>query len=408
MIRRAKERWLGRLRGAPTWAWVLPSALFSLLPILRSLGFGESAPEMVLRVAPFLGIWANLGLMLAFALAHDRDVAGLRWPLAAGVTLALLHAVALGGRHEAAAMSAVTALSWAASATFLGAAALIGAPGTEHSGRVELPSLFGEFGNALDRLAALVPISAIVTWGATRLAGGDGINAAVILCASLVPPGVLLAWPALWKTASAMLRRLAVDNVMPRDLGRLAEARAVVFQDPASIVADRIRVVGTAPAEGTSPGALLAIAAALYRDGPQEEARALMDFGVAHRIRIGKASGVDVTAGLVRGNVPDQFGMVVAGPEAAMLASGVDFSGLEQVISHHRELGRAVLLVATAEPTRKILSAIFLAHPARPGAIEAVRALRASGFDIRIGHAVDRLPGAEASLRQLKLTEGHL
>jgi hypothetical protein len=262
----------------------------------------------------------------------------------------------------------------------------------------------GEIGERLDQDAALLPLAAALVAGVTGVLGGSACSAAIYLCASLVSPGVILAWPILWETGSGLLRGRFRSVATPEELRALAKVGPVVFVDPACLVSTAVRVVGLATAPGTTPAKLIAVATALYRDGPTDLARALLEFGVAHRIRIKEATGFSQGEdGIVRASLADPVGIAAAGPLEAMGRAGFQATGIDEEIGHHRELGRAILLVAGVEPFQSTLGAIFLGHPLRSGALAALRGLRSSGHEVAIFGLLEEMPGASASLRKAGL-----
>jgi hypothetical protein len=265
-------------------------------------------------------------------------------------------------------------------------------------------SLFGPLDGSLDRVSPCFPIGAFLLWMVTTAFGGDGLMAASGLSAALCAPGALLAWPCLWALACGQLRERSFLRVSPGVLESLRKTTVIHFEEANSLVTNELRVVAVMPAPDARADQWLAAAIALIQDQDTDVAKALLQFGVEHRIRIKPATGTSASAvGIVRGSLPDPVGIAAIGPLQAMSLAGFSVEGLESTIDHHQELGRLALLVATEQPVRSTYGVIFLAHPLRKGAVEAVRILREANYAVQLGETGVQLPGAVASLRQLRL-----
>ena len=367
--------------GRSVWIWPIASALLAAWPVWRSF-FPETsglAPAAGLQAAAAAG---ELVLCGSWVARYRHRITSFSLPLLAlGVALIVL--MMAGSRDDApVADLAALAICWLAAALLFAGAVLLDGQRAFVVAR----------GGAVPQVRLLVRaherIGYCLFGGALAAATIQGSPQAYLLAAmAAASPGAVLIWAALCDTARAVLGQRRVQVADFAALPRLADRKAVIFADAGMLIADRPKLVAILPAGEAKPGEIVASAAALLADQETAAARAVQDFGVAHRLRVPPIRQRDGgAAGLRRGRLPDRRVVEVGALEDSTIGED-ERAPFAEHIARATELHRTVLALREVEPAARLLGLLVLAKVARPGAAEAIRTLCKSGRSAMLGKA---------------------
>lgn len=383
--------------GRSVWAWPIAAGLLAAWPVWRSL-FPETpdvgTPPMTGQTALAA---AEVVLCGSWVARFRHRMAAFHLPLLA-IGIAIIVGLVAAGRGDAPAGDlAALAICWLVTAMlFAGAVLMDGqrAFAAVRSGPVSPVSLF---------MRAHERIGYWLLGIALAAAGLKGTMVGVLLAAlAVASPGAIVGWAALCDTARAVLgRRRAHVGELASLLGLTSHPR-MVFGDPGLLVAPWPRVISIMPAGAVKPGEIVALAAALLSDDDGAWGHAVQEFGVSHRVHVPKLTPLEPLApGVRRGKLSD--GRVVEIGAVADCAVGSDaLAPFAEGIARAADLRRTVLAVAEADPVARLLGLLVLAKVARPGAAEAVRSLRKSGFALALAGG-DVTPADEDALAGLQI-----
>ena len=239
----------------------------------------------------------------------------------------------------------------------------------------------------VDRVSAVfVPVVvaiAALTFLGWWLAGSGVAAAAVNAVAVLViacPCALGLATPAAIMVGTGAAAR---HGILIRDAAALEQARAirtVVFDKTGTLTAGRPELVALHPAPGENPGAVLRLAAALQAGSEHPLAHAVLA-----RSKLAGAEGADPSARGVRalpgrGLEGEVEGRALRlGNARLMRESGVDAAPLARAAGELEQDGRTVSYLADGA---RLLGLLGFGDAAKPGAAQAVAALRARGLHV--------------------------
>ena len=235
----------------------------------------------------------------------------------------------------------------------------------------------------VDRVSAVfVPVVigiAALTFAGWWLAGAGGEAAAVNAVAVLViacPCALGLATPAAIMVGTGTAAR---HGILIRDAAALEQARAirtVVFDKTGTLTAGRPELVALEPAPGEQADAVLRLAAALQAGSEHPLARAVL--ARAEGIAVPVAQSVRALPG--RGVEGEAEGRALQlGSPRLMLEAGVDTTALAGKAETLEAAGRTVSYLAEGS---RLLGLLGFGDAAKPGAAEAVAALRARGLRV--------------------------
>jgi hypothetical protein len=367
--------------GRSVWIWPIAGAFVGAWPVWRSL-FPETsglAPAAGLQAAAAAG---ELLLCGSWVVRYRHRITGFQLPLLAlGVALIVL--VMAGSRDDApVADLAALVICWLAVALLFAGAVLLDGQRAFAAARAGAVPQVRLLVRAHERIGYCLFGGALAA--ATLLGSPQAYLLAAIAAAS---PGAVLIWAALCDTARAVLGRRRVEVADFAALPRLADHKAVIFADAVMLIADRPKLVAILPAGEAKPGEIVASAAALLADQQTVAARAVQDFGVAHRLRVPPIKQQDGgPAGLRRGRLPDRRVVEVGALEDSTTGED-ERAPFAEHIARAAELHRTVLALREVEPAARLLGLLVLAKVARPGAAEAIRTLRKSGRSTMIRKA---------------------
>ncbi|HET6620978.1 MAG TPA: hypothetical protein VFG64_13665 [Dongiaceae bacterium] len=360
--------------GRAVWIWPVAGALLAAWPVWRS--FFPAAPEFQAAGVPVQGMaaLAEIALCASWTARYRQRIAGLPLPLfALGLALIVLLMASVRGDAMAADLAALAICWLAAILLFAGAVLLDGqyAFAAARGGAVPQVRLLARAHGRIGYWLLGFALAAATIQGTPQ--------SYLLAALAVASPGAMLIWAALCDTARSVLGRRRVQVADFGALPALADCKTVIFAEGGTLIADQPKVVGILPAGDAKPGGIVAIAAALLADDGTDAARAVQDFGVAHRVRVPAVKPLEASAStLRRGRLPDRRVVEIGALEASAVGEDERATFAEQ-IAHAADLHRIVLALMEIEPVARLLGLLVLAKIARPGAAEAVRWLRKSG-----------------------------
>ena len=237
----------------------------------------------------------------------------------------------------------------------------------------------------VDRVAAVfvptVLVVAAVTFLGWWLFAGDaqaGILNAVAVLVIACPCALGLATPTAIMAGTGVAARA---GILIRDAEALEVAHrvgVVAFDKTGTLTEGRPRVVATLPAPGTEPARLLALAAAVQAGSEHPLARAVLAEAETASIRHPAARDVQALPG--RGMQAEADGRrLVMGSARLMADLGVDATPLADAAAGLQSDGRTVSFLADVTETPRLLGAFGFGDALKPGAAQAIAALRQAG-----------------------------
>ena len=234
----------------------------------------------------------------------------------------------------------------------------------------------GWFVPAVLAIAALT-VAAWLAFGPTPalpLALVAGVSVLIIAC----PCAMGLATPTSIMVGTGRAAGLGVLFRRGDALQRLAEVRVVAFDKTGTLTEGRPTLTDLVPAPGVNEGEALALVAAVEARSEHPVARAVLRAAERRGLEIPGAESFESLTGLgVRARVAGRD--VLVGAHRLMRREGVDLGSLG---SGAEALGAAGKTPLYAAIDGRIALALAVADPVKPGAAEAVAALRAQGLRV--------------------------
>ncbi|WP_170263624.1 heavy metal translocating P-type ATPase [Blastochloris sulfoviridis] len=238
----------------------------------------------------------------------------------------------------------------------------------------------------VDRVAAVfvpavvaIALAAMAGW----LIGGASFEEALMTAVSVLviacPCALGLATPAalVAGTGAAAKAGILVKDI--EALERAASVDTVVFDKTGTLTEGRPAVTDVFAADGDEAG-LLAVAASLQAASEHPLGRAVVEAARARGLALQPATGVAAAIG--RGLVGEVAGQAVAiGNRELMAERGIDPAPVAVALARIEGQARTAAIVALDGTARGVLG---FADPLRPGAAEAVAALKARGLTVRM------------------------
>ncbi|MFC3175298.1 heavy metal translocating P-type ATPase [Novosphingobium bradum] len=170
----------------------------------------------------------------------------------------------------------------------------------------------------------------------------------------------------------------------------------LVIDKTGTLTLGKPRLVGVAALPGFAEDDLLALAAALERASEHPLAAAIVGGAQARGLALARADGFRAHPGLgVSGTVGGRA--VALGNVALMRQAGADPAPLDSAAEARRHGGEGIMLVAV---DGRLAGLVAVADPVKPGAAEALAALRAEGLRV-VMLTGDSRATAEAVARQI-------
>jgi Cd2+/Zn2+-exporting ATPase len=237
-----------------------------------------------------------------------------------------------------------------------------------------------------------VYLPAVVAIAALVLAWSQDLGRAVAILVVSCPCALVLASPSAMTAALAVAARLGVLVKNARFLEVLGDVDTVVLDKTGTATTGRLEVVRVEPADGATPEAVLATAAACARGSRHPVARAVV-------------AAAGPSAACVLDSVEEMHGRGLLGRGAGAVirigsATWLRGEGFD-VPPEPRHAGPALWVARDA----RVLGLVLLADRPRAGAREAIEAMRALGISRVILVTGDRAEAAEAVARDLGVDE---
>jgi len=217
-----------------------------------------------------------------------------------------------------------------------------------------------------------------VTFAAWFIATGDAgraLSNAVSVLVIACPCALGLATPTAIMVGTG---KGAEKGILIRDAESLEKAHsisAVVFDKTGTLTKGKMEVTGISPAEGRSPDALVVLAAEAERRSEHPIATAIVNRAGNAPLRE-PSSFAAVPGKGVRAKFADSE--VTAGTRAFMKESGVDLSGVDDILLSFENMGRVAIVVAE---NGVFAGVIALSDSLKETSVEAVRLVREMGIE---------------------------
>jgi Cd2+/Zn2+-exporting ATPase len=230
---------------------------------------------------------------------------------------------------------------------------------------------------------------------------------AMTLMVAASPCALVISTPAAVLSAIAAAARHGVLFKGGAHVESAATVRAVAFDKTGTLTAGQTRLTDTVVLDdATDADALLGLAAAVQARSEHHLAKAIVRAAAERGLAVQPADGFQATAGkgvearvggaaVWIGNLPFVEALGAAGLDAA-----------REAVERLHAQARTAVVVATDAPARRVLGVLAFADTLRPGAAEAVAALRRAGVEhiamLTGDHAaVGRAIGAEAGVDEV-------
>jgi cation transport ATPase len=228
-------------------------------------------------------------------------------------------------------------------------------------------------------ICAVAGILAGLTWMImqSRPASPSGV---FCLLVGLLPPGLLFVWPSQWLVARQWLRRHGMICRDPAQLVRLRYAAGFLFGRSGTLSQGQLRIVSLQPAGNTAPADFVTLVASAHQTVEDIWGRAILAFGISHRIRLRPFEDVVVEPGAGLSATVDGR-RVIVGRQHWVEQHGIDTTLLAEAIQEHTRLGRQMLVAAVISPQPTCLGILALADPPKRGAVDLIRLCKGSGIE---------------------------
>jgi Cu+-exporting ATPase len=243
----------------------------------------------------------------------------------------------------------------------------------------------------------LAAMAAVAVWFSLHPERAS-VDAAALILLGLLSPALLLVWP-LQKWALRIW--LGQHRLYCPNLDRLHDLRAVrriVFGRRGTLSQGALRVVSLQPGPNVAPPELVVLSLSAYQNVEDSWGKALMSFGISHRVHLRPVEKLEVEAGAGLGALIGDKRVIVGRPEW-LARHGIEIVGLEEAVAEYTRLGRQLLFVGIAEPEPRFLGVFALSDPPRAGINALIRTCKQSGLEtVIVGDIRDRATATLAGL----------
>ena len=224
------------------------------------------------------------------------------------------------------------------------------------------------------------------------------VDGAALIVLGLISPGLLLVWPLQKWTLRVWLgmHRLHCPNL--DRLHDLLSVRCIIFGRRGTLSQGALRVVSLQPGPGVAPPELVTLTLSAYQNVEDSWGKALMAFGISHRVHLKAVEKLEVEAGAgISALVADK--PVVVGRPEWLARHGIEIAGLDEAVAEYRRLGRELLFAGLAQPEPRFLGVLALADPPRAGTNILIRTCKQSGLEtVMVGDTHDTATATLAGL----------
>jgi high-affinity K+ transport system ATPase subunit B len=246
-------------------------------------------------------------------------------------------------------------------------------------------------------LVDLAAMAAAIVW-LTSHGHSLTIQGLALVAIGLLPPGLLLVWPAQRLALYQWTRTHRIYCRSFDNLHDLLKIRRLVFGRHGTLSKGRLHIVSLQPAPGSTPAELMVLAASAHQTIEDIWGRAFLAFGISHRIHLRPVEKVTVEPGLGVMATIHESEVVVGQPEW-LRQLGIAIDGLDEPIAEHHRLGRQMLFVGVVKPEPRCLGVIAFADPPRSGTGQLIKTCKQSGLEtILVGDTSDPATATLAGL----------
>ncbi|MDY0883050.1 hypothetical protein ACFPL7_08825 [Dongia soli] len=228
-------------------------------------------------------------------------------------------------------------------------------------------------------ICAVAGILAGLTW---MIMQGRSVTPSGVFCLliGLLPPGLLFVWPSQWFVARRWLKQYGMICRDPAQLARLRYAAGFVFGRSGTLSHGQLRIVSVQPAGNIAPADFVTLATSAYQTVEDVWGRAILAFGISHRIRLRPSEDVVVEPGAgLSATVDGQ--RIIVGRQHWVEQHGIETALLAGALQEHARLGRQMLIAAVISPEPTCLGVLALADPPKRGAVDLLRLCKSSGIE---------------------------
>lgn|GEM_PF-6291328 len=224
------------------------------------------------------------------------------------------------------------------------------------------------------------------------------VDGAALILLGLISPALLLVWP-LQKWA--LRAWLGLHRLHCPDLDRLQDllpVRSIVFGRRGTLSQGALRVVSLQPGPDVTPPELVVASLSAYQNIEDSWGRALMAFGISHRVHLRPAEELKVEAGAGISALVGDKRVIVGRPEW-LTRHGIEIAGLDEAVAEYRRLGRELLFAGLAGTEPRFLGVFALADPPRTGTNLLIRTCKQSRLEtVMVGDVHDTATATLAGL----------
>jgi Cu+-exporting ATPase len=224
------------------------------------------------------------------------------------------------------------------------------------------------------------------------------VDGVALIVLGLISPGLLLVWPLQKWTLRAWLKRHRLHCPRLDRLHDLLAVRRIIFGRRGTLSQGALRVVSLQPGPNVAPPELVVQTLSAYQNVEDSWGRALMAFGISHRVHLKAVEKLEIEAGAgITASVADK--RVVIGKPEWLVRHGIEIAGLDEAVAEYRRLGRELLFAGLAQPEPRFLGVFALADPPRAGTSALIRTCKQSGLEtVMVGDSADTATATLAGL----------
>lgn len=259
---------------------------------------------------------------------------------------------------------------------------------------------FGPFLSVTCRRVACIDLAAMAAAAVWFVLHPEraSVDGAALILLGLISPGLLAVWPLQKWALRVWLRQHRLHCPNLDRLHDLLPVRRIIFGRRGTLSQGALRVVSLQPGPNVTPPELVVQVLSAYQNVEDSWGRALMAFGISHRVHLKAAEKLEVEPGAgISALVADK--RVIVGRPEWLARHGIEIAGLDEAVGEYTRLGRQLLFAGLAQPEPRFLGAFALADPPRAGTNALIRTCKQSGLEtVMVGDAQDTATATLAGL----------